>query len=98
MDVVHWIFFPVELSFEVSLTGLLSHLWLNIGKTQDYSHSDATPLYYIYIYIYIYLHMAGQGEKFQDEKTSIHKWIIYYFPLRWKIKYLIVFCTEIFDS
>ena len=62
------------MTFEVSLTGLLSHLGLNICKTQDRSHSDTTPLYYIYIYIYI--HMAGHGEKFQGEKNI--KYIIFH--------------------
>ena len=45
-------FFSVELTFALSLTGLLSHLGSNICKTQDHSHSDTTPLYYIYIYIW----------------------------------------------
>ena len=44
------IFFSVELTFALSLTELLSHLGLNICKTQDHSHSDTTSLY-IYIYI-----------------------------------------------
>ena len=59
-------FFSVELTFALSLTGLLSHLGSNICKTQDHSHFDTTPLYCIYIYI----HMAGQGKKFQGEKSS----------------------------
>ena len=37
----------VELTFAVSLTGLLSHLGSNICKNQDPSHSDTTPLYNI---------------------------------------------------
>ena len=49
----------VELSFAVSLTGLLSHLGSNICKTQDQSHSDTTPLF------------TGHGENFQGEKLSI---------------------------
>ena len=35
--------------------------------------------------------MVGHCEKFQGEKTSIYKRVIYYFPSRWKIKYLIAF-------
>ena len=35
--------------------------------------------------------MAGHGEKFQGEKSSIYKQVIYYIPSRRKIKYLIVF-------
>ena len=53
------IFFVVELTFALSLTGLLSHLGSNICKTQDQSHSDTTPLF------------TGHGENFQGEKTSI---------------------------
>ena len=53
------IFFWVELTFAVSLTGLLSHLGSNICKTQDQSHSDTTTLF------------TGQGENFQGEKLSI---------------------------
>ena len=81
----------------MSLTGLLSHLGSNICKTQDHSHSDTTPLYYtIYIYISTY---GRQGEKFQGEKSSIYKRVIYYFPSRWKIKYLIVFSPKlIYDT
>ena len=85
-------FFSVELTFELSLTWLLSHLGSNVCKTQDQSHSDATPLYYRYIY----LHMAGHGEKFRGEKSSIYKQVIYYFPSRRKIKYLIVFSPNFF--
>ena len=49
----------VELTFAVTLTGLLSHLGSNICKTQDQSHSDTTPLF------------TGHGENFQGEKLSI---------------------------
>ena len=35
--------------------------------------------------------MAGHGEKSQAKKSSIYKLVIYYFPSRQKIKYLIVF-------
>ena len=45
-------FFSVALTFALSLTELLSHLGSNICKTQDHSHSDTTPLYYIYISTY----------------------------------------------
>ena len=38
--------------------------------------------------------MAGHGEKFQGEKFSIYKQVIYYFPSRYKIKYLIVFSQK----
>ena len=38
--------------------------------------------------------MAGHGEKFQGEKTSIYKRVISFFPSRWKIKYLIVFSEK----
>ena len=51
--------FGVELTFALSLTGLLSHLGSNICKTQDQSHFDTTPLF------------TGHGEKFQGEKPSI---------------------------
>ena len=51
--------FWVELTFAVSLTGLLSHLGSNICKTQDHSHSDTTPL------------CTGHSENFQGEKLSI---------------------------
>ena len=37
------------------------------------------------------MHMAGQGEKFQGDKSSIYKQVIYYFPSKRKIKYIIVF-------
>ena len=39
------IFFSVELTLVLSLTGLLSHLGSNICKTQDHSHSDTTLIY-----------------------------------------------------
>ena len=43
--------------------------------------------------------MAGHGENFQGEKNEyIYKRVTYYFLSTWKIKYLIVFCTEIFVS
>ena len=51
--------FMVELTFALSLTGLLSHPGSNICKTQDQSHSDTTPLF------------TGHGENFQGEKPSI---------------------------
>ena len=38
--------------------------------------------------------MAGHGEKFQGENSSIYKRVIYNFPSRWKIKYLIVFSPK----
>ena len=38
--------------------------------------------------------MAGHGEKFQGEKSSIYNRVIYYFPSRRKIKYLIVFSPK----
>ena len=47
-----------------------------------------------WIYIYIYIHMAGHGEKFQGEKMSIYKWVMYYFPSIRKIKYLIFFSPK----
>ena len=49
----------VELTFALSLTGLLSHLESNICKTQDQSHSYTTPLF------------TGHGENFQGGKPSI---------------------------
>ena len=58
------IWFSVELTFALSLTGLLSHLGSNICKTQDHSHSDTTKLYYIYTY----LHIFGHGEKIPRRK------------------------------
>ena len=45
-------FFWVELTFALSLTGLLSHQGSNISKTQDQSHSDTTPIF------------TGHGENF----------------------------------
>ena len=52
-------FFWVELTFALSLTGLLSHLGSNICKTQDQSHSDTTPLF------------TGHGDNFQGKNPSI---------------------------
>ena len=89
----HWIFFSVELTSALSLTLLLSNLGSNICKTQDHSHSDTTPLYYINIY----LHMEGHGEKFQGEKLSIYKWVICCFPSRQSIIFNSFF-TKIFVS
>ena len=94
-------FFSVELTCEVSLTGLLSLLGSNICKTQDHSHSDTTPLYYIYIYIYrptICVHIYIWWDVVKNSKVkkmSIYKRVIYYFPSRWKIKYLIVFSKKL---
>ena len=51
--------FWVQLTFALSLTGLLSHLGSNICKTQDQRHSDTTPLF------------TGHGENFQGEKPSL---------------------------
>ena len=51
-------FFWVQLTFALSLTGLLSHLGSNICKTQDQRHSDTTPLF------------TEHGENFQGEKPS----------------------------
>ena len=40
--------------------------------------------------------MEGHSEKLQGEKPSIYKRVIYYFPLRQKIKIFNSFITEIF--
>ena len=79
---VHWNFFSVELTFEVSLPGLLSHQGSNICKTQDHSHSDTTPLYYIYIYIYIWRNTVKNS---RVQKTSIYKRVIYYYSFIYTI-------------
>ena len=76
-------FFSVELAFEVSLTGLSM---IKYFQTQDQSHSDTTRLYYIYIYIW-----RDMVKNSKVKKTSIYKQVIYYFPSKWKIKYLIIF-------
>ena len=80
------------MTFEVSLTGSLSHLGSNICKTQDRSHSDTTTLYYIYTYIYIYIFIwRDMVQNSKMKNMSIYERVIYYFPSGWKIKYLIVF-------
>ena len=81
------------MTFEVSLTGLLSHLGSNIFNTQDHIHSDTTPLYYIDIYIYIYI-WRDTVKNSKVKKMSIYKRVTYYFPSRWKIKYLILFSQK----
>ena len=50
---------------------------------------------HIYIYIYIY----GETRwKIQGEKMSLYKQVIYYFPSRLKIIYLIIFSSKFFLS
>ena len=56
--------FSVELTFEVSLTWLLSHLWSNIWL------KTIVILILLHYAMYIYLHMAGHCEKFQAEKNK----------------------------
>ena len=38
--------------------------------------------------------MAGHGKNSKVKKTSIYNRVIYYFPSRWKIKYIIVFLQK----
>ena len=51
----------------------------------------------MYIYIHTYIHTYLWQDTVKNSmvrKTSIYKQEIYYFPSRWKIKYLIVFSQK----
>ena len=83
------IFFSVELTFEVSLTGLLSHLGSNICARLKTIVILILLHYTIYIYIW-----WDTVKNSKVKKTSIYKWVIHYFPSSRKIKYLIVFSQK----